>query len=143
MLQAQFNQQNYAAAAAPSPQPAQPVSQPQPMPQPEFSYPKLRDDKRNIFNSTIESVVRLSSNLQANNDIINQIVGVTKDLGENYINMINANYISTPEMQNKGTTIDNYYHCIGNYDAAKTNSFFAKTIIGRGNCATCENARDA
>lgn len=82
-------------------------------------YPKFRDDKRGILNSAVENFVRISNTPQADNSILNQIVGAARDLGENYINMVNANYKSTSEMQKQGTTIDNYYHCIGNYDAAQ------------------------
>lgn len=97
-------------------------------------YPELRDDKRNTFNSAIESFVRTSDTPQSDNSFINQIVGAARDLGENYINMVNANYKSTPEMQKQGTTIDNYYHCIGNYDAAQRGTLGSATAgaIGLG-----------
>lgn len=81
-------------------------------------YPQLRDDKRNFFNSAIEGFVKSTNVSKTDNGLTNQIIGAARDLGENYINMVNANYKSTPEMQNQGTTIDNYYHCIGNYDVA-------------------------
>ena len=99
-----------------------------------FGYPILRDDKRGLFNLAIEKFVQLSNNSQIDNGFINQVIGAAKDLGENYINMINANYKSTPEMQKQGTTIDNYYHCIGNYNAAKQGHWgaLAAQIIGLG-----------
>ena len=84
-----------------------------------FGYPELRADKRNIFNSAIENFVSKTDTLQSDANLLNQVIGAARDLGENYINMVNANYKSTPEMQNHGTTIDNYYHCIGNYNAAQ------------------------
>ena len=48
--------------------------------------------------------------------------------------MVNANYKSTPEMQKQGTTIDNYYHCVGNYDAAQRGALGSVTAgtIGLG-----------
>ena len=98
------------------------------------NYPKLREDKRNFFNSSVENFLRSTYIPQSDSSFTNQVLGATRDLGENYINMVNANYISTPEMQKKGTTIDNYYHCIGNYDAANRGLWGAVTAgaIGFG-----------
>ena len=94
----------------------------------------LWSGKRNTFNSAIESFVRTSDTPQSDNSFTNQIVGAARDLGENYINMVNANYKSTPEMQKQGTTIDNYYHCVGNYDAAQRGTLGSATAgaIGLG-----------
>lgn len=94
----------------------------------------MRNDKRNIFNSIIENFVRISNPSRFDNSFTNQIIGAARDLGENYINMINANYKSTLEMQKQGTTIDNYYHCIGNYDAVQRGSLGSITAetIGLG-----------
>lgn len=102
--------------------------------QPTSGYPELRADKRNTFNSAIESFVRTSDTPQSDKSFTNQIVGAARDLGENYINMVNANYKSTPEMQKQGTTIDNYYHCVGNYDAAQRGALGSATAgaIGLG-----------
>ena len=96
------------------------------------NYPELREDKRNTFNSVIESFVRKSNTPSSDNSFINQIVGAASDLGENYINMVNANYKSTPEMIKQGKTIDNYYHCIGNYDAAQRGTLGSATASAIG-----------
>ena len=95
-------------------------------------YPVLRNDKRNILNSGIERFVKSTEVSVNDNGFSNQIVGAMRDLGENYINMINANYKSTPEMQRRGQTIDNYYHCKANYEAAKRGNIGAVTAAGIG-----------
>lgn len=96
------------------------------------NYPIVRKDKRNIFNSAVENFVKKAKTFSDDNTLSNQMMGAIGDLGENYINMINANYKSTPEMQNQGKTIDNYYHCIGNYDAAKRGPWGSATATGIG-----------
>lgn len=75
--------------------------------------PTLRDDKRNGFNNMVESIVKNISSYNSPSSTLNAI----KDFGENYINMVNANLKSSDEMKNSGRTVDNYYHCIGNYNA--------------------------
>ena len=104
-----------------------PVATPTPQQQPSndiqsvvsTSYPTIREDKRNLFNKAIETFVRKYKASQLNDSYLKQVVGSIGDLGENYINMINANYKSTQEMQKQKKTIDNYYHCVGNYKATQ------------------------
>lgn len=86
-------------------------------------YPILRNDKKNFFNSTIENIVQVIPKNILSNNKFSQSLGAMRDLGENYINMVNANLKSSDEMKSAGTTIDNYYHCIGNYDATKRGAF--------------------
>ncbi|MBR1649114.1 MAG: hypothetical protein IJ689_05905 [Alphaproteobacteria bacterium] len=83
------------------------------------TFPRVRDDKRNLFNSTVESFLNFTKAPQNNDSFLNQTTGALQDLGKSYIDMVNANLKSSDSMKEKGTTIDNYYHCIGNYDAAK------------------------
>ena len=95
-------------------------------------YPNLRDDKRDFFKSAIESVVKAIPSTFESNNPLTQSLGAARDLGENYINMVNANLKSSKDMTSKGTTSDNYYHCLGNYNAASRGDYGAKTaeIIG-------------
>ena len=95
-------------------------------------YPTLRDDKRDFFKSTVESVVKAIPPTFESNNILTQSLGAARDLGENYINMVNANLKSSADMTSQGTTSDNYYHCLGNYNAASRGDYGDKTaeIIG-------------
>ena len=95
-------------------------------------YPIVREDKRNQFNSGVENLVQSTNISKNNNSAIGQILGATRDLGESYINMVNANLQSNQDMLDTGTTIDNYYHCIGNYDAASRGNFGAATAAAIG-----------
>lgn len=95
-------------------------------------YPTLRDDKRDFFKSTVESIVKtIPSSFESNNPLT-QSLGAARDLGENYINMVNANLKSSEDMETKGTTTDNYYHCLGNYNAASRGYYGTRTaeVIG-------------
>lgn len=98
------------------------------------SYPVVRSDKRGLFNSTVENFVKSNQISDDDTSIIGQISGAARDLGENYINMVNANLQSNSTMQDAGTTIDNYYHCIGNYEAAQRGNIGSATAatIGLG-----------
>lgn len=98
----------------------------------ENEYPVLRSDKKNIFNNGIEQYVKNTPKNFLGNSPFGQIFGATRDLGENYINMINANLRSNTEMKEKGITIDNYYHCKGNYDASKRGPLGLMTSLGLG-----------
>ncbi len=95
-------------------------------------YPNLRDDKRDFFKSAVESVVKAIPSSFERNNPLTQSLGAARDLGENYINMVNANLKSSKDMSTQGTTSDNYYHCLGNYNAASRGDYGAKTaeIIG-------------
>lgn len=99
----------------------------------ENGYPTLRNDKRNWFNTNVEQFVKATPKTFLGDTPVGQAVGAARDLGENYINMINANLSSSDEMKNTGTTIDNYYHCKGNYNAAQRGQWGVKTANLIGN----------
>ena len=46
--------------------------------------------------------------------------------------MVNANLKSSEDMTTQGTTTDNYYHCLGNYNASSRGYYGTKTaeVIG-------------
>ena len=96
------------------------------------SYPVVREDKQNQFNSGVENLVKATQISKDNDTVIGQVLGATQDLGESYINMINANLKSSQAMQDRGTTIDNYYHWIGNYNAADRGNIGAATAATVG-----------
>ena len=95
--------------------------------------PILRDDKRNTIGNICESYLQIVPEHTLNDSPIGQIKGAIRDNCENYINMVNANLKSSNEDKLQGTTIDNYAHCLANYNSAKRGNWGRLTTKVIGN----------
>ncbi|MBE6455439.1 MAG: hypothetical protein E7014_03210 [Alphaproteobacteria bacterium] len=86
------------------------------------AYPIMRPDKRKLVHFPLTEYVKYTTGKFDSPHPNNQIFGALRDFGESYINMQNANLRSNPETRESGKTMDNYVHCIANYNAAKRGS---------------------
>ncbi len=93
---------------------------------------KIRPEKADSFKNGIAAYVNNVTKSMTQIPVLGQAIGAAKDLGENYIKMVNANLVSSDEDKLQNKTVDNYYHCKGNYNASNRGSIgnFTAEVIG-------------